>query len=206
MMDGVISFPGEFAARYRARGYWEDRPMRDVFRDWCRDYAGRVALHGAGRSITYRELDRQSTNLALNLLELGLRPRDSVVVQLPNVIEFVLVHFALQKIGAMPVLALPPHRFREIHCFAEIAQATAIFTPDRQRDFSYVDMVSRVRAEVPSLRHAIVLGDAPAGFASLLDLIERPATRPESTWRRSPSIRIRRPCSCSPAAPPASRS
>ena len=179
-MDGVTSFPAEFAAHYRAKGYWEDRPMREVFRDWCDAFADRIAVHGAGRALTYRELDRQSTNLALNLLDLGLQPRDSVVVQLPNVIEFVLVHFALQKIGAMPVLAPPPHRFREISCFAEIARATAIITPDRQRDFSYVDMAARVRDQVPSLRHAIVLGEAPAGFSSLADLIERPATRPAS--------------------------
>jgi 2,3-dihydroxybenzoate-AMP ligase len=179
-MDGVTAFPPEYAERYRAKGYWEDRPMRDVFRDWCREFADRTALVGAGRSITYRELDRQSTNLALNLLDLGLRPRDAVIVQLPNVIEFVLVHFALQKVGAMPVLALPPHRFREISCFAEIARATAIITPDRQRDFSYLDMAGRVRDQVPSVRHLVVLGEAPAGFASLAELIERPATRPEA--------------------------
>jgi 2,3-dihydroxybenzoate-AMP ligase len=180
MLDGVTKFPPEYAARYRARGYWEDRPMRAVFADWCREYADRIALVGAGRTLTYRELDRQSTNLALNLLDMGLKPRDAVIVQLPNVIEFVLVHFALQKMGAMPVLALPPHRFREISCFADIAQATAIITPDRARDFSYTEMTGRVREQVPSVRHLLVLGEAGEGFVSLADLIERPAARPAS--------------------------
>ena len=46
--------------------------MRDVFNDWCAGYADRTALLDARRSLTYRELDAQSTNLALNLLDLGL--------------------------------------------------------------------------------------------------------------------------------------
>ena len=60
----------------------------------------RVALIDRDRSITYADLDRLSENLALNLLELGLQPLDRVVVQLPNVAEFVILYFALQKIGA----------------------------------------------------------------------------------------------------------
>jgi 2,3-dihydroxybenzoate-AMP ligase len=49
-------------------------------------------------------------------------------------------------------------------------------TPDRARDFDYTAMVARIRAATPALKHAIVLGEAPAGSASLVDLIERPAT------------------------------
>ena len=174
-MDGVVPFPPEFAAEYRAKGYWRDRPLRDVFGDWCARFADRVALLDARRSVTFRELDARSTNLALNLLDLGLRPRDRLVVQMPNVIEFAYLHFALQKIGAIPVLALPPHRFREISFFVETAQAVATVTPDAHRDFRFTDMVDRVRAQSPSLKHGIVLGEAPEGFVSLADLIEQPA-------------------------------
>jgi 2,3-dihydroxybenzoate-AMP ligase len=183
MMDGVIPFPKEYADRYRAKGYWQDRPMREVFSDWCVKYADRVALYDATRSVTFRELDERSTNLALNLLDLGIKPRDAIVLQLPNVIEFAYVHFALQKIGAIPVLALPPHRFREMSCFVEISQAVATITPDRQRDFSYTDMIERIREKSPCLRHAIVLGDAPEGFVSLAGMIERSARRPASDLR-----------------------
>ncbi len=182
-MEGVTPFPRDFAARYREKGYWQDRPMREVFAEWCRDHADRTALLDARRSVTFRELDEKSTNLALNLLQLGLKPRDIVVVQMPNVIEFAYVHFALQKIGVIPVMALPPHRFREMSYFVELTQAVAVFTPDRQRDFSYVEMVERIRANTPSLRFGLVLGDAPEGFVSLETLIERKAQLPESALR-----------------------
>ncbi|WP_375395945.1 (2,3-dihydroxybenzoyl)adenylate synthase [uncultured Sphingomonas sp.] len=177
-MDGVVTFPAEFAARYRARGYWRDRPLRDVFKDWCDRFADRTALIDATRSVTFRELDERSTNLALNLLDLGIAPRDRLVVQMPNVIEFAYLHFALQKIGAIPVLALPPHRFREISFFVATAAAVATVTPDAHRDFSFTAMVDRLRAGAPHLKHGIVLGTAPEGFVSLTELIDRPATRP----------------------------
>jgi 2,3-dihydroxybenzoate-AMP ligase len=44
MLDGVTPFPAEFAARYRERGYWRDRPLFDGFRDAFGRYADRVAL------------------------------------------------------------------------------------------------------------------------------------------------------------------
>ena len=179
-MDGVVPFPPEFAERYGAKGYWRHRPLHAVFSDWCRRYAERTALIDSNRSVTYRELDARSTNLALNLLDLGIAPRDRLVVQLPNVIEFVYLHFALQKIGAIPVMALPPHRFREISFFVETAEAVATVTPDAHRDFSFTEMVGRIRAVAPLLKHGIVLGKAPEGFVSLTELIERSANRPVS--------------------------
>ena len=68
-------------ARYRAAGYWEDRSLRDEFAAVFARYAQRVALIDGDRSYTYADVDRLSTNCALNLLEFGLRPldRDSLV-------------------------------------------------------------------------------------------------------------------------------
>ncbi len=103
MLDGVVPFPPEFAARYRARGYWDDRTLRDQFDDIFARYAERVAILDGDRSLTYRELDRRSKRLALNLLALGLEPLDRVVVQLPNVAEFAYLYFALQQIGMQPI-------------------------------------------------------------------------------------------------------
>jgi len=123
-MEGVVPFPAAFAARYREKGYWDDRPLRTVFKEWCDRFGDRIALCDTAQQIRFRDLDLRSTNLALNLLELGIKPRDRLVVQLPNVIEFVYLHFALQKIGAMPVMALPPHRFREMSFSRQLTEAT----------------------------------------------------------------------------------
>jgi 2,3-dihydroxybenzoate-AMP ligase len=180
VLEGVVPFPPDFAARYRAKGYWRDKPLREELGAAFARFADRVAIVGGDRSVTYAELDRESTNLALNLLDLGLKPLDRVVVQLPNVYEFACLYVALQKIGCIPIAALVTHRYREIAQFVQLSGAVACVTPDRARDFEFAPMIARVRAEHPALRHAIVLG-APSGSAvSLTDLIERPARRPAS--------------------------
>ena len=122
-----------------------------------------------------RKLDERATRLALNLLDEGLRPRDRVVVQLPNVVEFAYLYFALQKIGCIPIMALPTHRYREMSQFAELSGAVACVTPDRAKDFDYRDLISRIRQTNPTLRLGIILGEAPSGFLSLKDLVERPS-------------------------------
>src|SRR5690606_17227069 len=103
MLDGVTSFPPEFAARYRAAGYWKDRPLRAVFGEVFARYADRVAVIDGEEHITYRQLDERSTRLALNLLDLGVNPLDRIVVQLQNTAMFCYLYFALQKIGAIPI-------------------------------------------------------------------------------------------------------
>jgi 2,3-dihydroxybenzoate-AMP ligase len=101
-------------------------------------------------------------------------------VQLPNVAEFVFLYFALQKIGCIPIAALATHRFLEVSQFARLSGAAACVTPDRHGEFDFTEMVRRVRNETPSVRLGIVLGEAPAGFLSLADLISRqPKMRPE---------------------------
>jgi len=178
MLKGVVPFPAEFAHRYRERGYWQDQSLAEEFKPVFERNAGRVAVVDRDRSITYAELDRLSGNLALNLLDAGLRPLDRVVVQLPNVAEFVILYFALQKIGAIPIAALAAHRHAEIRQFVELSGATACVIPERQRDFDYTEMVDRVRREVSALKHAIVLGGPREGFLSLTEMISAPARRP----------------------------
>jgi 2,3-dihydroxybenzoate-AMP ligase len=177
MLDGVVRFPPEFAARYRAKGYWEDRPLRETFDELFARYADRVAIIDRDRQITYAELDRRATQVALNLLGEGLRPLDRVVVQLPNVVEFAYLYFALQKIGCIPIMALPTHRFREMSQFVELSGAVACATPDKTKDFDYRELVRRIRMGSKTMRLGIILGDAPEGFLSLSELVERPSQR-----------------------------
>ena len=187
MLKGVVPFPPEFAQRYRERGCWSDKSLGDEFRAVFKRYADRVALIGGDRAITYAELDRLSDNLALNLLDLGLKKLDRVVIQLPNVVEFVILYFGLQKIGCIPIAALPSQRYAEISQFVKLSGATTCVIPDQYQDFDYGQMVDRIRAENSTLTHAIILGAARLGFSSLADLIAEPA---ELSASRLSEIRI----------------
>jgi 2,3-dihydroxybenzoate-AMP ligase len=167
MLPGVVPFPPEFAARYRAKGYWQDKSLAEEFDPVFKRFSSRVAVVDGERVFTYEDIDTKSTNLALNLLELGLKPLDRVVPTLPNVAEFVILYFALQKIGAIPIAALVTHRFAEISQFVQLAGAAACIYPERQGDFEFEPMIRRVQAENASLRLCISLTQLKA-------LIDRP--------------------------------
>ncbi len=184
VLEGVVPFPPEFARRYREKGYWRDRSLAEEFAPVFKRYAGRAALIDRDARVTYAELDRVSDRLALNLLDAGLAPLDRVVVQLPNVAEFVYLYFALQKIGCIPIAALAAHRYLEVSQFAKLSGASACVTLDRHGDFDFTEMVRRVRKEVQSVKFGIVLGDAPAGFLSLTELISRAPRRSVEELRK----------------------
>jgi 2,3-dihydroxybenzoate-AMP ligase len=173
MLPGVVPFPPEFAKRYRARGYWQDKTLAAEFSVVFERYQSKTALVDGERSFTYADIDRLTDNLALNLLELGLKPLDRVVPTLPNIAEFVLLYFALQKIGAIPIAALVTHRYAEISQFVQLSGATTCVYPERQGDFEFAPMVERIRSESGTLKHCISL-------PLLRKLIEEPAKQARS--------------------------
>jgi 2,3-dihydroxybenzoate-AMP ligase len=180
MLQGFVPYPPEFAARYRARGYWQDKSLAQEFNAVYARFSDRTALVDGDVSLSYADLDRLSTNLALNLLEIGLQPLDRVVPTLPNVHEFVVLYFALQKIGAIPIAALVTHRYAEISQFVSLSGATTCVYPDVMGDFHFSPVIDRVAAENTALRIRIVLGQAKPGEHSLRELIDRPAQLPAS--------------------------
>jgi 2,3-dihydroxybenzoate-AMP ligase len=166
MLEGVTPFPPEFAARYRERGYWQDRPLFDGFLACLREHADQVALIDADGPVTYRELDERSGHLARALLDLGFGPLDRIIVQLPNTAVFAYLYFALQRIGVIPVLALPVHRKREITQFAEISGAKALAVPCASRGFDYTAMAREIMASQPQVELCLVQGAAPGSFGA----------------------------------------
>ena len=134
-----------------------------------RRHGERVAVIDRDQAVTYVQIDQRSTRLALNLLDEGLKPLDRVVVQLPNVVEFVYLYFALQKIGAIPIMALPTHRFREMSQFIELSGAVACATPDQTKDFDYRELVRRIRPASKTLSS----GNYPGRCASRVFLSAR---------------------------------
>jgi len=167
VLEGFVPFPPEVAKRCRAKGYWRDKSLALEFAVCFENFRDRTFLVDGERQYTYGELDRVTDNLAVNLLDLGLNPLDRVVPTLPNCAEFVILYFALQKIGAIPIAALATHRFAEINQFVKLSGATACVYPERQGDFEFEPMIRRVKAANPSLKFCIPL-------SQLKKLVEKP--------------------------------
>ena len=160
-LAGVTPFPPEYAARYRAAGYWEDRPLIEHYLDAFERHADRVAIVDDHESVTYAQLAERAEVVARALVDLGLRPLDRVVVQLPNTVLFASLYVALQHIGAIPIMALPSHRYREVEQFVRLSGAVALASPAAGKDVDFVSIFDRIAREQPSLTMHIVQ-DAPA--------------------------------------------
>ncbi|MFD9905444.1 (2,3-dihydroxybenzoyl)adenylate synthase, partial [Streptomyces sp. NPDC059063] len=103
---------------------------------------------------------------------------DRVVVQLPNIAEFFEVIFALFRIGALPVFALPAHRETEIAYFCRFTEAAAYVIAAEHGGYDYRALAARVRADVPTLRHVWVAQGDPGDFEALADVHAEPVDLP----------------------------
>ncbi|GHC54961.1 (2,3-dihydroxybenzoyl)adenylate synthase [Streptomyces cinnamoneus] len=170
-------YPAEFAERYRAAGYWRGETFGQMLRERADRHPDRVAVvdptgtaHGEeARRWTYGELDARADRMAAGFLAHGIGKGDRVVVQLPNVAEFFEVIFALFRIGALPVFALPAHRDTEIRHFCAFTEAAAYIVADVAEGYDYRVLAGRIRADVPTLRHVFVVGE-PGEHTALADV------------------------------------
>ena len=122
--------------------------------------------------MTTAELGPMSTGwpLALDLDQKG----DAVLLQLPNG-KSTLFLFAMQKIGAIPVILISGYKQLEVGHLANLTQAKAWIVPERYRKIDYTSFMGDVRKANPQLKNIIFVrsenkagGDA-INFESLLD-------------------------------------
>ncbi|RKN39004.1 (2,3-dihydroxybenzoyl)adenylate synthase [Streptomyces hoynatensis] len=171
------TWPAEFAARYRAAGWWRGETFGAMLRDRAAAHPKRIALTAGDRHLTYAALDEAADRMAAGLLALGIAPGDRVVVQLPNVPEFFEVIFALFRIGALPVFALPAHREAEISYFCSFTEAVAYVIPATWEGYDHRALATRVLAAAPTLRHVLVAGE-PGGHTALGAVPRDPVATP----------------------------
>ncbi len=182
MVEGCQPWPPELAESYRAAGYWRDRTLGEELREWAGRYRQRTALVEGDRRWSYWEADAAADRLAAGLRRQGITAGDRIVVQLPNIAEFVVVCFALFRLGAMPVLALPTHRITEIAHFCELSDAVGYLSVDTHAGFDYRELARQLR---PAPRHVLVLGEAEE-FTPLAELISGDAGEPAPPYRPDP--------------------
>lgn len=172
-----VSWPADFAERYRRAGYWTGEPLGDLLTGWAARWGSRIALVDRDLRLGYDELDHRSHRLAAGLAARGIRAGDNVVVQLPNVASFVVLCFALFRLGAAPVLALPAHRRHEISYLCATSGAVAYFVPDRHQGFDYRELAAHVLADAPTVREVYVDGE-PGPYVSLSTVDASPRSWP----------------------------
>src|SRR5271170_5751183 len=126
---------------------------------------------GAPRRLTYAEADRMVTAIAGRLRLMGL-PTDAIVgIQLPNIVENILVTLGVLRAGMIAAsLPLLSRRTDAVAALARIG-AKALFTCSRVGTFNHGQHATAVAADVFSIRYVCGFGNnLPDGVVSFDDL------------------------------------
>jgi fatty-acyl-CoA synthase len=122
----------------------------------------------AGRRWTYASLDQETRLVARGLVAQGVKPTDRVAVWATNVPEWIVLQFALAKIGAVLVTVNTALRRQEIGYLLAQSEASTLVTIRGFRGVDYLDELrgaGAVRetgagsASLPSLARVIFIGD-----------------------------------------------
>lgn len=154
---------------------WPNRTLVSVLKERTRQFPDKVAMIDRNRSFTYRQFSEMVDRVALGLQAHGVGQGDVVSFQLPNWNEFMILHYAATRIGAISNPLIPIYRDREISYMVREAESKVLVIPDSFRSFSYTDMIARLRPQWPSLQHVFVIGESvPDGMESFARLTDEP--------------------------------
>ncbi|WP_373844476.1 (2,3-dihydroxybenzoyl)adenylate synthase [Clostridium sp.] len=146
--------------RYYDENAWKHITLGEALENWSEKYKNRIALSDCeSDELTYKELSEEVGFYAQGLLNQNINKGDKVLLQLPNSIEFVIISFALFKIGAIPIMAFSAHREAEIKGILEKTEAIAYIAKDKYLGFSYTEMIRKIQKEIEADLKIFILGD-----------------------------------------------
>jgi len=132
---------------------------------------------GPVRRLTYGQADRVVSAIARRLLDCGLPANAMVAIQLPNVVESVLVLLGVLRAG---LIAVPvPLLWRRADMVSALGRigARALVVPRRVGTVDHGDMAAHVAAETFAIRFLFGFGDPlPDGVIALNDVFDARAT------------------------------
>lgn len=166
----------------RQRGWWGDKTLADLFQENALANPTRVAVidapnrdvfaFGKPRRLSYAELSAEVERMAGALLAAGIRKDDVIVIQLPNISEFVSLYFAAALIGAIISPIAVQYRSHELATIFKIVRPKAFICGTRMHHADHVDVVRPLLNDQIQL---MTLGpQAPIGAIDLGEEPERP--------------------------------
>lgn len=150
--------------RYKGLEGWERISLGEWLSNCAGRYGEKTAVIDAESELTYYELDDKVGRLASALYGIGIKNGDKVVVQIPNRISFVVSLFAVIRIGAVPILALPAHRELELEGIMKIAEPKAYIVAERYLGYEYLSMAKGLKEKFSCLETIIVDGENGGDF------------------------------------------
>ncbi|MBM4268674.1 MAG: AMP-binding protein [Deltaproteobacteria bacterium] len=160
---------------HEARGEWPHPNLSEVLARRVAESPDEVLYVAGEERVTAPELSHRVARLATGLRRLGVRPGAVVSWQLGNWIEGVVLHFAIDRLGAVSNPILPIYREREVSFIVGQARSQVLVVPGELRGYDHRALAATVQREQPHLEYVLVARAAPAeGQGSFDALLETP--------------------------------
>ena len=164
-----------------------------------------LAYPDRGLRYTYWEFKEVVEECARALMALGLEKGDHVAVWGQNVPEWVILQFATGKVGAVLVTVNPAYRASELKYVLDQSDSAALFLTGGVKGADFVEILGQAVpelagaaggelsvAELPHLRHVVLMGEGPRGglpIAGFDEFLARAAeVSPEELKERQNSL------------------
>lgn len=116
------------------------------------------AVFEGGRWRNWREWGQEATALGRALQELGVAKGEVVALHLPNCWEYLTTHVAVSSIGAVMFPLHMAYGEHELKVLLERCAAAVLVLPATYGKRDLVETGRKLLAELPALRHVIVVG------------------------------------------------
>jgi cyclohexanecarboxylate-CoA ligase len=174
--------------REAAAGIWPERVLTDYFDDAVRQRPQDRAViahrcdDDSQTILTFAELNDRVARIAANLRRLGVDHGDVVSFQLPNWWEFVALHLACLRIGAVSNPLMTIFRARELEFMVGFAESKVLIVPREFLKFDHQSLALDLQQRLPALRHVLVVGgEGENSFEAILLADVDRASVPERT-------------------------
>ncbi|MGQ4807983.1 Medium-chain fatty-acid--CoA ligase [Candidatus Entotheonellaceae bacterium PAL068K] len=168
-------FAPDVIQQYTRSGPWPSKTICTYLDAAIQRHPEKTAIVDPFGRLSYAELGRLSDRLALAFLNLGIDTGDVVSFQLPNWNQFVIVQYALSRLGVVSNPLIPIYRQRELRFMLQLTASKVMILPQTFRDFDYPAMMRELRPELPALECLLVLGeDVPDDMESFDALLATP--------------------------------
>jgi fatty-acyl-CoA synthase len=165
---------------------WTDIPLSDatiygLLADTARCYPDRpaVVFREQGVRWTWREFLAEVDAFGAGLAGLGLVKGERVGIWSPNRVEWLVTQFATARQGLVLVNINPAYRLSELTYTLQVSGCRAIVSAERLKTSMYLEMLVKVRPELPALEFVIRMGDdRTAGMLNYADVLARGRDEP----------------------------
>ncbi len=168
----ALRFRPDHVRRQIESKYWTADTIASLLQHWARRTPDAVAVAAPGHAaLTYAAAFERAERLAAALAVLGVRRGDLVTVQLPSIPEFVVIYYAVARLGGVVSTLHMPYGAAEAEPLLRHSRARVVFCGAATEKSDPPEMFAALAARLPHLQHVVALGPARPRILSLDALI-----------------------------------